>query len=134
VIRDLLDMSETALSSALGAVLADRLDEINHDLRRLREQQRFIVGYLRGDLQLGTVPFLTADRFVELLELAGLNPEKRATWHAAFERASGPEHQVFLEFLCLPDEEIASIRHRSAAAADVIPAPTPPRGRRPDPG
>jgi DNA-binding transcriptional MerR regulator len=126
VIRGLLDSPDADLTTALGI----RLEELNREVHHLREQQRFILAYLRGDrgvpddLLAGALPFLTADRFVELLDLAGVRAEQRAMWHAAFEQASGSEHQAFLEFLCLSDEAIESIR-RWARGGDTSTAPTP---------
>ena len=112
VIGKLLDQAD----ADLAGVLAARLAELNRELRRLREQQRFIVAYLNDQGPLAARPFLTSQRFVELLELAGVDRERRAAWHAAFERQSAAEHQAFLEFLCLPDAAIEQIRAASAAA------------------
>ena len=126
VIRGLLDSPDADLATALGT----RLEELNREVRHLREQQRFILAYLRSDRRVpddrlaGALPFLTADRFVELLDLAGVREEQQAMWHAAFEQASGSEHQAFLEFLCLSDEAIESIRRWSRDGAAPT-APTP---------
>ena len=110
VIKDLLDSPDTDVSD----VLAARLDTLNQELRRLREQQRFIQVYLREGRPLATRPLLTVERFVELLTLAGVSPRGRAQWHANFEQTAAEEHQAFLEFLCLPDDEIEQIRARTA--------------------
>ena len=39
--------------------------------------------------------------------------EDRHRWHADFERQAPEKHQRFLEFLCLPDAEMAAIRARA---------------------
>lgn len=105
--------------TGLTDVLAARLVAIDEEVRRLRGQQRFILAYLRDGRRLAAEPFLTGARFVELLELAGVSAEQRAHWHAAFERTAADEHQAFLEFLCLPDDDIDRIRRRSTTRADM---------------
>ena len=90
--------------------LATRLAQIDDEVRHLRHQQRVILDFLDDRAGSGPQPFLTAARFVELLDLAGVTPAQRARWHAAYEDIDPGEHQAFLEFLCLPDDAIDHIR------------------------
>ncbi|MBN1172402.1 MAG: MerR family transcriptional regulator [Micromonosporaceae bacterium] len=133
-IRDVLD----APDADLAEILAERLETLDCEIRRLRQQQRFIMAYLADaraaqdraaqdraaqghashDQAGWGRPFMTADRFVELLEVAGVSREQRHAWHVAFERQSATEHQAFLEFLCLPDDAIMQIRDRSRLPGD----------------
>ena len=94
--------------------LTERLVRIAEQIRELNDQRRFILLCLAEGRGLRGFPFLTAERFVEMLDEAGMGEETRAAWHAAFERADGDEHQAFLELLCLPDDAIATIRGQSA--------------------
>jgi hypothetical protein len=85
------------------------METLNHEVRSLRRQQRTILEQLDEERP-AVVPFLTGDRFVELLELAGVTQRQRHALHQAFERESAAEHQAFLEFLCFPDDAIERIR------------------------
>lgn len=133
MIRQVLDFPDTDLSE----VLATRLEALNQEIRQLREQQRFILVYLRDGQSLTSAPFLTADRFVELLELVGLSQTQQTQWHAAFERVAADEHQAFLEFLCLHDDAIRRIRQSATRGVDHTGPPRRPAGapeRSPLPG
>jgi DNA-binding transcriptional MerR regulator len=109
-IRRVLDAQEPGLMDALAA----RLLALNQEIRRLREQQRFILGQLHGRKKLESLAFMSKAKFVALLKAGGFTEEDMARWHVAFERSAPLEHQRFLEFLCIPDDEIRKIRDRSA--------------------
>ena len=113
VIGRLLDSPHPDLTEALATQVA----ELDAEIHRLRAQQRFVLASLRGEGATARRPFLDRDRLVELLEATGVSARQRARWHAAFEAFDGEHHQAFLEFLCLSDEEIASLR-RAATPAD----------------
>ncbi len=102
--------SMTGSDEGLTAALEKRLVELNGDIRRLRNQQRLILGLLeRWDL-VSRVGVMNADRWVALLEAAGFDERDRHRWHVDFERTAPDRHQEFLEFLCLPDGDIRRIR------------------------
>ena len=113
MIGRLLDSPHPDLTEALATQVA----ELDAEIHRLRAQQRFVLASLRGEGATARRPFLDRDRLVELLEATGVSARQRARWHAAFEAFDGEHHQAFLEFLCLSDEEIASLR-RAATPAD----------------
>jgi DNA-binding transcriptional MerR regulator len=108
-IRRLLDAPADALTEALER----RLEELNGEVDRLRQQQRFILGLLqtRSDRR----PLRTMSRSVwrSLLIAAGFTQEELAEWHAGFERDSPTRHQAFLEVLQIPKAEITAIRARA---------------------
>ena len=56
---------------------------------------------------------ITKDQWVEVLEAAGVDHEGRIRWHREFERRYPDSHQAFLQWLDLPDSEIAQIREMS---------------------
>lgn len=112
LIRRLLDSQENDVAGAL----ATRLEALNGEIHRLREQQRFIVGLLGQGEQLERLAFMSREKFVSILATAGFNEADMSRWHAAFEQTSPEEHQRFLEFLCIPDGEIRFIRDMSARA------------------
>jgi len=94
----------------LGAALVARLRVLDEDMRRLQEQQRMLFRMLgpRGDFAAQTS--MTKKRFVETLRIAGVTDEQMDRWHAVFERTDPEAHQRFLEFLGIPEKEIAKIR------------------------
>lgn len=111
-IHALLDAPRRALTDAL----AERLVELDEQIRTLREQQRFILGSLSGGRPLDAAPFLGGEQLVALLDRTGVDADRRAAWHAALERTDGDLHQAFLEFLCMPDDEIRRIREGARGA------------------
>jgi DNA-binding transcriptional MerR regulator len=109
-IRSLLDGHEGDVAKAL----ATRVEVLNEEIRRLRDQQRFIAGVLGRSEELEKLTFMSRERFVSVLVAGGFTPAEMERWHAAFERTSPEEHQQFLEFLCIPEVEIRAIRDGSA--------------------
>ncbi|WP_321478301.1 hypothetical protein [uncultured Paludibaculum sp.] len=57
---------------------------------------------------------MTKDKFVAILRTAGITEDQMHKLHAEFERSDPKEHQRFLEYLNIPQAEIASIRAASA--------------------
>lgn len=101
--------------NTLTEALEVRLDELNEHIERLRNQQRFIVGLLRTDEARGRIRVMSKALWISLLDAAGFSEADRGQWHADFEQQSPDKHQRFLEFLCIPDDEIATIRARARA-------------------
>ncbi|WP_035251307.1 MerR family transcriptional regulator [Desulfocurvus vexinensis] len=111
-IAALLDSEDGAPAQVLTA----RLDEINADIARLREQQRFILGILQTPEARRKV-LMTREAWTGILEAAGFTEQDMARWHAGFERSEPERHQQFLEFLCIPADEVAAIRAWSRRCA-----------------
>ncbi len=105
-IKRILDAPETDLA----AVLERRLLELNQEIDDLRAQQRLIVGLLRSDHLRDLVGVMNRQTWVSLLSASGFSPEDMRQWHVAFERHAPDKHQQFLEFLCIPDDDIRTIR------------------------
>lgn len=103
-----------APDGSLTAVLERRLESLNEDILRLRGQQRLIAGLLGNEEALGRLAVMSKEAWVGLLRASGYDDEDMARWHIGFERHAPAQHQAFLEFLCIPDEEIATIRAWSA--------------------
>lgn len=105
-IREIMDTDD----SAIADILQTRIDQINHEIQRLRLQQSVIVKLL-GDIGLQTsTRMLTKEMWVTLLSSAGLDEEGMRQWHIEFERSMPEGHQDFLESLGLSAEEISKIR------------------------
>lgn len=99
--------------NSLTEALEVRLEELNGLIEGLRNQQRFIVGLLKTDAARGKIRVMSKALWISLLDAAGFSEADRGRWHADFERQSPDEHQRFLEFLCIPDDEIRAIRARA---------------------
>ncbi len=108
-LRDVARMLDGGEAS-LRAVLDRRLKELNAEIAGLREQQRLILRLLKREPAATGTGAMTVQRWIRLLEASGFDQQDRERWHAAFERSSPESHQQFLEFLCIPAQEIARIR------------------------
>lgn len=106
-----------APAGGLAAILERRLDQLNQDISRLREQQRFIIAILKNPGLERRVGVMNRQAWVELLAASGFGEEDMRRWHAEFERLAPDNHQEFLEFLCAPAEEIELIRAWSRQGA-----------------
>ncbi|WP_428266257.1 MerR family transcriptional regulator [Haliangium sp.] len=115
-IRDLL----SGASGRAAELLEARLDQLNVEIERLREQQRVIVRLLANRKKLRGARALDKDRWVAILRATGLDDEGMRRWHVEFERMAPKAHQDFLESLGLSKTEIARIRRWSRASADVV--------------
>jgi DNA-binding transcriptional MerR regulator len=105
-IRAILDQSR---SQAAG-VLKRRLIELSGEIERLRDHQRVIARLLKDTNQLRRFPMVTKAKWVEVMSAAGFSDDDMHRWHAEFEKSAPHEHQEFLEFLHISQEEIQSIR------------------------
>jgi DNA-binding transcriptional MerR regulator len=105
-IKKVLDSPEDNLTQTLEK----RLDELNDDIKRLRDQQRFILGILKSSRSYRHIKVMNVDTWKSLLEASGFGEEDMQRWHVDFERLAPEKHREFLEFLCIPDEEIEQIR------------------------
>jgi DNA-binding transcriptional MerR regulator len=101
--------------NTLTGALEVQLEDLNGQIERLRNQQRFILGLLKTDEARGKIGVMSKALWISLLDAAGFSEADRGQWHADFEQQSPDRHQQFLEFLCIPDEEIQTIRARARA-------------------
>lgn len=108
-IKDILDTGGINESS----ILEKRLNELNHEIRYLRLQQKLIVGMLKAKNQTDPKMPLDIQTLVSILKSTGLDEETLNHFHVEFEKNSPDSHQLFLEFLGAADEEIKHIRECS---------------------
>ncbi|MBZ5623287.1 MAG: MerR family transcriptional regulator [Acidobacteriia bacterium] len=108
-IRSILDGPQ---SDAAG-VLKRRLVELSGEIERLREHQTAIARLLKDTDQLRRLPMVTKEKWTEIMRGAGFTNDDMHRWHAEFEKSAPQEHQEFLEFLHIPQEEVKSIREWS---------------------
>lgn len=108
-ISRLLDTEQESLTT----VLEKRLQVINDEINRLRNQQQVIVRLLKNSNLLKSTRTLTREQWVTILKSAGLSDSDMKKWHQEFERLAPEGHQDFLESLGIPEDEIALIRRWS---------------------
>jgi DNA-binding transcriptional MerR regulator len=105
-IRSILD----APGGNAAAVLRRRLTELSAGIERWREHQRAIARLLKTTDRFRRLPVVTKEKFTAILRAAGFTEEDMRRLHTEFESSAPNEHQEFLEFLHIPQEEIRSIR------------------------
>lgn len=91
-------------------ILERRLEQLNGEIARYRDQQRVVLGLLRNRARFHKTRTLDKKRWVELLRATGLTDEDMQRWHVEFERMSPEAHQDFLESLGIPPDEVNDIR------------------------
>lgn len=95
-------------------VLKRRLETISGQIEDLRGHQRAIFQLL-GSLtrQLERNDLMTKDKWVAIMDKAGFTEEDKNRWHTVFEATDPDEHELFLRYLQIPEEEIRKIREWS---------------------
>ena len=94
-------------------VLSRRLVALDAEIARMREHQRAIARLLPRTGDIEGDEMISKDKWVAIMRASGFKDEDMNRWHAEFEHSAPAEHQEFLEFLHLPQDEIARIRELS---------------------
>ena len=113
-----LDQIKDLLAGASGRtaeLLEARLDQLNAEIERLREQQRVIVRLLANRRKLRRARAIDKAGWVAILRAAGLDDAAMHRWHVEFERTAPQAHQDFLESLGLLPREVSRIRKSATA-------------------
>lgn len=105
-IKKILDGTKCAAAINLEA----KLEEINEEIARLRQQQYFIINLLQDNRFLERVSTIQKDSFVELLQSAGINDRAQWRLHNQFEKQFPEKHETFLQLLGLTQEQVGKIR------------------------
>jgi MerR family transcriptional regulator, thiopeptide resistance regulator len=113
-IRELLD----GATGRTAVLLEARLEELDGEIQRLRDQQRVIVRLLANPKKLARARAMDKDGWVAVLRAAGLDDAAMRRWHVEFERMSPKAHQDFLESLGLAPAEVTRIRNGSRGAKE----------------
>jgi len=93
-----------------AAVLERRLTDIDAEIGSLRGHQRAIVRLLGRSRSFRRNQMMTKDRWVGIMRAAGFSEDDMDRWHHEFEKSAPSEHQEFLEFLHINNDEISKIR------------------------
>ncbi len=99
----------------LALALERQLQELAGRITALRERQRLIVQLLRKRRLLERVSIMNRKTWTKLLRASGFTDDDLRRWHEDFERLDPEHHQRFLEFLCIPEDEVRAIRAWSRA-------------------
>jgi DNA-binding transcriptional MerR regulator len=91
-------------------VLENRLIELNKEIRYLRLQQKIIVEMLKSKDPKNESVMMDKSTFTSILKSSGVEDSVFDNLHTMFEKFSPNEHQMFLEFLGMSDEEIKKVR------------------------
>ena len=90
-------------------ILRDQFNALEREIITLRQQQNAIVQLLKQPILMEN-NMVTKDRWVEIMQAAGLSDEDMTNWHKKFEEMEPEEHQKFLESLNISPDEITQIR------------------------
>ena len=108
-IKQLLDSQ----SNQSITILEQRLDNLNHEIADLREQQKTIIKLLENNALHRKSRTLTKQKWIDILRATGMSDDDMHQWHVEFERNMPEAHQDFLESLGIDKKEIKAIRARS---------------------
>lgn len=108
-IREILDTDGRNES----IILKKRFNELNHEIKYLKLQQKLIVEMLKEKNLTDNKMLMDSQTFKSILKSVGLNDETMDYFHVQLEKNSPDFHQLFLEFLGLTEDEINYIRKYS---------------------
>ena len=96
------------------AIFEKRLQEINSEVKTLKNKQSLLSDMLRSVSTVNLQPKLNKDLWVDMLRKAGMNEDAMAQWNKEFERRAPEEHHEFLISLGISEDEARHIRSLSA--------------------
>lgn len=105
-IADILDKDADQVEMALER----RLICINQEIQALRGQQKVIIDIISNQGAIEKSRIITKDKWVAMLQAAGLDDAGMKNWHIEFEKTSPEAHQDFLESIGIAESEIDAIR------------------------
>jgi DNA-binding transcriptional MerR regulator len=111
-VKDIAAILGTPKSDAAG-LLQHRLLELEGEIERLRGHQRKILQLLKTRNISRRSKAMTKEKWVTIMKSAGFTEGDMHRWHREFERSAPEDHEKFLAFLNIPNDEIASIRQWS---------------------
>jgi len=97
-------------SNHLFKVLEQRLESLNSEMSRIRQQQHLILKLLEKDSLLRSAKIMNQTQWVNILKASGMDENAMRQWHIEFERALPEAHSDFLESLGIDVENIEKIK------------------------
>lgn len=111
-IAEILDSADDQFSN----ILEQRLESLNAEMSRIRQQQRFILQLLGKDSLLKNAKTMNKAQWIKILENSGMDHAAMHQWHVEFERNLPEAHHDFLEALGMSEEEIDAIKSSARKA------------------
>ena len=105
-IAEILDSADDHLSN----ILEQRLESLNSEMSRIRQQQQFILQLLGNDALLTNAKTMNKAQWVKILADSGMDQAAMHQWHVEFERNLPEAHHDFLEALGMSKAEIEAIK------------------------
>ncbi len=96
-----------------GAILDRRMARIGEDIERLRGQQRAIARLLQNTGKRRRNEMLSKEKWTRIMRDSGFSEDDMRRWHSQFEKDAPEDHEEFLRFLKIPEDEVKRIRERS---------------------
>ena len=93
-----------------ASILERRLECLNTEMSRIRQQQQLIVELLGKGSALRSSKLMNKEQWVNILKASGMDESSMRQWHIEFERDLPEVHCDFLESLGIDKEEIAEIK------------------------
>lgn len=105
-IKTILDIPDTDFTD----ILSKRFKELNREISKLQDQQKIIADLLQNPLLLKKPKKMNKQMWSAILKASGLSEEGMRNWHITFEREAPEQHEAFLQYLQISDEEIERIK------------------------
>jgi MerR family transcriptional regulator, thiopeptide resistance regulator len=96
-----------------AAILDRRMARIGEEIERLRGQQRAIARMLQQTGKSRRREMLSKEKWTKVMRDSGFSDEDMHRWHRQFEKDAPEDHEEFLKFLRIPEEEVKRIREWS---------------------
>lgn len=100
-----------------AAILDRRMARIGEEIERLRGQQRAIARMLQQTGKSRGRQMLSKEKWTKVMRDSGFSDEDMHRWHRQFEKDAPEDHEEFLRFLRIPEEEVKRIRKWSSEDA-----------------
>jgi MerR family transcriptional regulator, thiopeptide resistance regulator len=98
-----------------AAILNRRMARLGEEIERLRGQQRAIARMLQQTGKSRRKDMLSKEKWTKVMRDSGFSDEDMHRWHRQFEKDAPEDHEEFLRFLRIPDDEVKRIREWSRA-------------------
>jgi len=115
-LKEMKKLLRQPAGSLAAKILQRRLRVLGREISNLRRQQRCILELLKQKQLRQGVEMIDKERWIEIMQAAGLDEQDRRNWHIQFEKMEPEAHQEFLQSLGIPTAEIKKIRQWSRNA------------------
>ena len=100
----------------VASALKRRLAEVDKEIETLRGHQQAILKLLQIKSIRKKDRKMTKEKWVAVMKAAGFTEDDMHRWHREFEKSAPKDHEEFLQFLHIPEREVAAIRAWSRKA------------------